>query len=1026
MYCDLVDSVGLSTRLDPEDLSQVIVTYQSTCLGPIKQYGGHVARYLGDALLVFFGYPVAHEDDAERAIHASLEILELLAPLNDKLKLSGDARLKLRIGIATGMVVVGDVNTEGVMEPNAVVGEAANLAARLQTFASPNTIVVSSLTRQLAAERFEYRDLGVHALKGFNRPVALYEVVGGRSVSRFEAAARGSTHFVGRQDEYNLLNQSWNAAVHGEGRVVLISGEAGIGKSRLVQEFRKAIEGNYFDLHLQCSPYYQNSALHPMIERLETELLLKSALAPRDGLDRLKTKLTDLGLGSDDRVACLALLLGIPSDKPAITPVREPEKLKRLTFETLLALCLRETAGQPMLLVVEDVHWCDPSTLEFLYWMAERLRKAKAMMVATFRPEFRPPWGGGANVVFLPLAKLSPTHSKELVAGLAGGESLPESVLQEILVKCDGVPLFAEELARSVIDGGTADDEHQQAARFSGLSIPSSLQDTLIARLDRLPSAKKIAQLAALLGRSFDYEMLEAVLPGNEVVLQSALSDLVADGLFIQRGTPPSATYEFKHGLVQDAAYQLLLKRTRQEHHSRIAEVLEQRFAQRAQFEPEILAHHWTEAQQATKAIHYWVLAGQRASERSALREAVSHFQKGLGLVEEISDQNERKRIELEMQLPYAAALMATEGPGSPQVQAAYTRALSLCDELPQSPMHFAAGWGSWRIAMDFQTGRERADRLLKLAHDIDNAELALQAHHCQWATLFMLGHQEACCGQIEKGLALYDPKAHFSHAGIYGGHDAKVCALGEASLSFCLRGFPASALKYGTAALEWARQLDHPGSIAHALDYMVMLSRYLRDPRAILRHAENLIRYSEQQDLTDHGVKGRFFRGYALTQFEQLEWGLGEMRECMEIELRIGTQEDFPVYFEMLAEVAARAGQYEESLRAIQQAGPVVEQRGIRYWSAELHRRRGEVLLAQSGTTAALAEEEFGQALAISQDQGAKLLELRALASLVRLRGRSGIGDRYYDALNTVVSEFPEPHEIPDLKDARAELTRR
>jgi predicted ATPase len=527
-----------------------------------------------------------------------------------------------------------------------------------------------------------------------------------------------------------------------------------------------------------------------------------------------------------------------------------------------------------------------------------------------------------------------------------------------------------------------------------------------------------------LLGRSFDYEMLAAVLNEDEAALQSALSELVADGLFVQWGALPTATYEFRHVLVQDAAHQLLLKRTRQEHHARIAEITEQKFAERAQLEPEILAHHWTEAQQATKAIRYWLLAGQRASERSAIREAVSHLQKGLGLVDQISDQNERKRTELEIQLLYAAALMATAGPGSQEVQAAYTRALSLCDELPQSPMHFAAGWGSWRVAMDFQTGRERADKLLRLARDIGDVGLTLQAHHCQWATLFMLGHQEECCRQIEKGLELYDAKAHFSHAGIYGGHDAKVCALGEAGLSLYLRGYPSSALRHGKLALDWARHLDHSGSIAHALDYAVMLSRYLRNPRAILRNAQDLIRYAEQQDLTDHGVKGRFFRGYALTQFGQVEWGLSEMRECVDIEFRIGTQEDFPVYFEMLAEVTARAGHYDESLNTILQVAPVVEQRGIRYWSAELHRRRGEVLLARADTSWTEAEDEFRQALAISREQDAKLLELRALCSLVRLRGRSGVRDSHYNALRALVSEFPEPHETPDLEDARALLS--
>ena len=1030
MFCDLADYVGLSARLDPEELSEVIGAYRAACLRPVQRYGGHVAKYFGDGILVFFGYPVAHEDDAVRAVRTGLELIESVAKLNDTMGRAGDVELNARVGIATGLVVVGDASTEGVAETNSVAGETVNLAARLHELAAPNCVVVSALTRQLAAERFEYRDLGVQDIKGFVNPVPLYQVVGARGVSRFEATtARGLTSFVGRDEEMHRLAQSWERAIGGQGQAVLIAGEAGIGKSRLIREFRRGLEAeNHFDLQLQCSPYYQNSALHPVIERLETGLHLNRVQDPGKKLELLRAELTDLGLTSADHLGYLALLLGIPLEDGAPALALEPEKVRRLTAETLLTMFEREARGQPMLIVVEDLHWCDPSTLELLGLMIERLQRARAVIVATFRPEFRPTWRTGAHIAFLPLAKLASTHSKDLIAKLAAGTPLPDTVLEEIHTRGDGVPLFVEELARSVIEAEGLHSAHDQsgvARHARQFTIPSSLQDSLIARLDQNPSGKGVAQLAALLGRSFGYELLAAVSTESEATLQPALSDLVASGLFVQSGVPPAATYEFKHVLVQDAAAQLLLKRTRHEHHARIAEVLERQFPERTQSEPEILAHHWSEAQHATKAVRYWLLAGQRASERSAIREAVSHFQKGLALIDHIAEPDERKRAELEMQLLLAAALMTTEGPGSHDVKAAYARALALCEELPQSPQHFAAVWGSWRIAMDFRTGRERADKLLELARGIGDTELTLQAHHCQWATLFMLGEHKACCSQIEKGLDLYDARAHFSPAGVYGGHDAKACALGEAALSYYLRGYPDKALRYGNAALEWARKLNHSGSLAHALDYAVMLSRYRRDARAVLRHAEDMIRHAEQQGLSDHGVKGRLFRGYALAQFGQVDWGLSEMRDSMDVEVRIGTQEDFPVYFEMLAEVAALAGVYDESLQALRQAAPIVEQRGIRYWSAELHRRRGEVLLARAGGRTAEAEDEFLQALAIAREQDAKLLELRALCSLVRLKETSAARDRHYDALRALVSEFPEPSDTPDLADAKSLLER-
>ena len=1026
MFCDLVGSTRLSEMLDPEDLAEIICAYRDICNDVIRRFGGFVARYVGDGILVFFGYPKAHEDDAERSLRAALEIVRLIAKL-DVLGVS----LSVRIGIATGPVLVGDYFDSDSTNANSVFGQTPNLAARLQGMAVPNSVIIGTSTQRLSAGKFIYEDLGRLKLKGISRSTRAYRVVGESEIrSRFEViAAKGLTPLVGREEELELLAKRWELAIAGQGQMVLVSGGAGIGKSRLVSEFYTRLRSKrHFHLQLQCSPYHQNSALYPVIERLKLGLRFASVDDPGQRLDTLRVTLSDLGLTSDDHLAYIASLLGMPLEEHVPALAAEPEQVRRQTAKTLLTMFQREALRHPVLIVVEDLHWCDPSTLEFLGLLIEHLCDAQVVMIATFRPEFILPWQTGAHITLLPLVKLDSRDSKDLIARLVGDRPIPKSVLEEILAKCDGIPLFIEELTRAVIEEDAIQNENERtgAARHSRLfTIPSSLQDSLIARLDDLSSGKEVAQLASMLGRSFSYELLAAISTEDDAALQRMLSDLVAARLLYQRGEPPTATYEFKHALMQDAAYQLLLKRTRRQFHGRIAEVLEQQFPETAESQPEILAYHWTEAQQALKAVRYWLSAGQLASGRSAMFEAVAHFQKGLELVGGISEDQERKRLELEMQIPLAAALMATEGPGSQEVEAAYVRALGLSSKVPRSPLHFAATWGSWRIAMDFRTGRERADNLLQLARSIGDAELVLQAHHCQWATLFMLGEQEACCRHIEEGLKLYDPEEHFSHSGVYGGHDAKVCALGEAGLSFCLRGYPDQALRHAEAALEWARQLNHAGSLAHALDYAVMLSRYRRDVRVVLRHAEDMIRFSEEQELVDHGVKGRFFRGYALAHFGQVDRGLSEMRESLDIELRIGTEEDFPVYFEMLAEVAALAGRYDESLRAIEQMAPNVEGKGLRYWSAELHRRHGEVLLARSDDSGTKAEDQFRQALAISREQDAKLLELRALSSLVRLRGKSGKKDSPYKALCALVSSFPEQRETSDLMESKALLVR-
>ncbi len=1027
MFCDLVGSTRLSETLDPEDLRDVIRAYQDACSGVIRQFDGFIARYMGDGLLIYFGYPQAHEDDAERAVRTGLGIVEAVRGLTPHPGLS----LSVRVGIATGLVVAGDIIGEGAAEERAVLGKTPNLAARLKGIAEPDSVVISAGTQQLVEGLFVYDELGQLRLKGISEPVTAYRLLGeSEARSRFEArVVRGLTPLVGRQEELGLLLKRWGLAKEEEGQVVLLSGEAGIGKSRTVRGFRAQLEDEpHSRILYYCSPYYRNSAFYAVIDQLERGLRFERGDGPIEKLDKLEAVLTDLGLPVADHAPHLASLLALPAEGryPALTLL--PEQLKMETIETLLSVFEAMAQRNPVLMVVEDLHWADPSTLELLGLLIERVRTSRIFLVGTFRPEFVVPWSEHAHITALTLNKLSRRESMAMVAELADGKALPDDVLDQILAKTDGVPLFVEELTKTVLESDllqAAGDRFVMAGPLRPLAIPSSLQDSLMARLDHLAPIKEVAQLAAMLGRSFSYELLAAVSPQDEAALEHTLSDLVAAGLVYQRGLPPEANYEFKHALVQDAAYQLLLKSTRQQYHGRIAEVLEQQFPDTAETQPELLAHHWTEAREPGKAVDYWLKAGRRAGEHSATLEAVAHLERGLDVLREIPDGEDRKQRELALQIPLGTAMISTTGPGSPEVERVYSRALCLCSQLPESQLHFAALWGWWRISMDFRTERDRADRLLELANNVGDLGLLLQAHHCQWATLFMLGDQKACCRHIEEGLKLYDPETHFSHASVYGGHDAKVCALGEAGLAFWLRGYPDQALKHSESALDWAHELNHAGSLVHAMDYAVMLHCYRRDPQSVLKQAEEMIEFSEYQGLVDHEAKGNFFRGWALAHLGQIHQGLADMRGGLDTQLTIGTKEDFPVYFEMLAEVFAIIGQYDRGLQEIEQAMPIVEKKGLRYWAAELHRRQGELLLSLSDDNRFRAEEEFRKSLAVASEQSVKSLELRAACSLVRLKRKFGEADDEYRTLESIYSWFGEGHDTLDLVDAKNLLDR-
>ena len=1028
LFADLVGSTSISGQLDPEDLRGLFRTYLTTCTSVVERFGGHVAQYLGDGILAYFGYPMAHEDDAERAVRAGLGIVEAVKELRAPIG-AANISLAVRVGIATGLVIAGDTPGGRPGEEDGLVGETLNIAARLQAGAEPNDVAITAETRHLVGDRFVCETLGSVALRGVSRPIQAWRVMHpNESLSRFEAAhAAGLTPLVGRREELDLLVQRWNDAMSGKGQVVLLTGEPGIGKSRIVQNLgERVVQEPQKVVLFQCSPHYASSALYPVGAALERLAGFEREDSVERKLAKLETLLAQCGQPVEANAPLLAALVSAPTgDRYAPVTVTR-QRQRELTLAALQNLVEGLARERGVLLVFEDVHWIDPTSQEWLDVLVERAGSQRMLVVITFRPNYASRWTGLPHLTFCALNRLGPTDAAEVARRVAKSKTLPEQIRDHIVAKTDGVPLFIEELTKTVLESGLL-QEHEDRYELTGaippLAIPATLHDSLMARLDQLASGLEIAQIGSALGRQFSHELLAAVASIPDVELRAALDQLVDAQLMLRHGTAPHATYSFKHALVQDAAYGSLLLARRQALHARIADILERQFPETLDASPELLAHHCTEARLGPKAVHYWQLAGRRASERSANVEAISHLTRGLDLVATLPETAERRRGELDLLLTLGPVLMNTKGPRTREVAQIYSRALELCSSLPDSPQHFAAMWGSWRISEHFETGLQIAQNLLKLAEGLGDPGLSLQAHHCLWASLFHLGRHEACREHIEVGLRLYDTGNYRTHGAIYGGHDPRVCGSGARAFVLWLRGFPDQALAASREAMAWARRLGHAGSLVHALDMSLLLHRYRRDAQTVQVRAEELIRYSENQGFPAHKAKGMVFLGWALAELGEPGRGIAHMHQGLDELKAIVTSEDFPILREMLASACVKAGQPGPAIDMLDEAFGESEQTGLCYWTAELHRSRGEGLLALSPARVSEAEVEFRRALSVAREQDVRSLELRAAMSLATLERRSGRTAAAWALLAPVYEWFREGLDTVDLLEARALL---
>lgn len=1029
MFCDLVGSTALSARLDPEELRAAVRGYQATSAEVIARFDGHVAQYLGDGLLVYFGYPAAHEDDAQRAVLAGLGIIRAVGALAARLEPERGVALAVRVGIHTGQVVVGEIGG-GARRERLALGETPNIAARLQALAEPGTVVISGATHRLVRRAFECGDLGPQRITGIDAPIPTYRVLG-QSLARGPAAdtAGPSSVLVGRDRQVAMLVERWQDAADEVGQVVLLTGEPGIGKSRLVQALKERVAGSsHVALEGRCSPYHQNSPMHVVTQLLRGAVGFGPDDTPDEKLDRLENVLAEPGIPSAEVVPLFTSLLALPADRyPALpwTPQRQREK----TIEAVLAILWSVAARDLMLLVVEDLHWADPSSLELLTRFVEQAAPYRIFALFTGRPEFRPPWPPRSHASQVMLNRLPRRHVELMVTNLTAGKPLPAGVLQQIVARTGGVPLFVEELTRTVLESGLVEERegrYELVGPLPSLGIPSTLQDSLAARLDRLGEAKAVAQLGATIGREFSYELLAAVSPLGPEPLRMALDRLVEAELVYRRGAGPSATYIFKHVLIQEAAYQSLLRSVRQQYHRRIAQALEERFPAMQDAHPELAARHYTEAGLAAQAVPYWQRAGERAIRRSASAEAIAHLEKGIELVGTLPDTSPRRQQELELQIALGPVLFGSRGSAAPETVRAYERARQLCRQLGDTPRIFPALWGLWGYfgtQGDFRRAREIGEELLERARQTGDPGFLLQAHHALWPVLWSLGDLATSRAHIEAGQALYDPDKHPALAFVYGGHDARVCAHTWDALNLWTLGFPGRALEASEAGLCLATQLSQAHSTAMALVYGSLLRRLRREEQAAWDVADACIALSGEHGFPQWLGLARVHRGSALAALGRVEEGLAEIREGLTTYRATGAGAERPRLLTLLAEVHWRHGAWQDGLTAISEALDIVAENGERVYEAELHRIRGELLLGRSAADQGEAEASFHRAREIARSQGARSWELRAGTSLARLWQRRGKREEARGLLGEVYAWFTEGFDTADLKEAKALL---
>lgn len=1017
VFSDLVGSTALSAHMDPEDLREVISAYQKCVTGIMQRFGGFVARYMGDGVLVYFGYPQAHEDDAERAVRAGLELIPAVTALKS------DRLLQSRVGIATGLVIVGDLIGSGEARERAIVGETPNIAARLQGVAEPNQVVIAESTRKLLGNLFDFADLGSKDLKGIASPTRTWAVLRTRSSeSRFEALhANELTDLVGRDEELELLTRRWTRAKGDKGQVVLLSGEPGIGKSRLIAGLLERLAGEpHGRLRYFCSPQHTDSALFPIISQIERAAGYSHDDTAQAKLDKLDALLAQ-SFASRPDAALFAEMLSVPND--GRYPKREltPQQRRQGMLEALTAQLEKLASQHPVLMIFEDIHWIDPTSLEVLNRTVERIKALPVLLIVTFRPEFNAPWTGQSRVTNLMLNRLEEPEAAAIIARVTENKALPAHLMAEIVRRTDGIPLFVEEMTKAVL-------EAQNETAAPALRVPASLHGSLMARLDRLGSAKEVAQIGSAIGREFSDALLAAVARKAESELRSALDGLVAAGLLLRQGVPPHLTYLFKHTLVQDAAYGTLLREPRRALHARIIEALENQFVDIAKGQPELLAQHCDAAERYEKAAVYWRTAGEQAAHRGANVEAIEHFRRALLRNAQRSESIDRLHAELAILSQLGPALMSIHGWAATAVGEVLERATRVARRLEAS-RHLASPLTSlwlFRYARgELSQSDEISEELFRIARKLDDPELTLQAHHAAAPLRWVRGFHLEANGHFESCLTLYDEARDAQHRYLYMGHDPAVCATTVlASVKWAL-GFPDQAARLEQKALALARRLQHIPSLAHALSFNAHSQVLRRDFAAVVASAEELLPICQEYKLAQPGALAMIDLGWALVHLGEIREGFARLAEGRNQLDRIGVRIWLSRSKRMNAEAYLAAERYDEGLEEVGRAISAANEIGLQGDIPRLCLLQGELLLHTSRRNVEMTEGCFRSAVETAEAQQARGWVLRAMISMAGLLAERGERALARDRLAAIYADFEEGFDTTDLHDARVLIDR-
>jgi class 3 adenylate cyclase/predicted ATPase len=1023
MFCDLVGSMQLSEKLDPEDVQRLIDAYRGECSAATSRYGGEVARYFGDGVMVFFGYPHAHEDDAVRAVHAALEIVAGVT------KISGPVILASRVSICSGPVVVGEIGNSTTPQSMDAVGETPNLAARLQTLAAANTVLISESTRRLLSATFDLQDLGLQELRGVSEPVHVYRVLAAKSASsRFEAAHAGSlTPLVGRSSELSLLLDRWEKVKEGEGKAILLSGIPGVGKSRLLHELKSHIQqDSHLLLHHQCSPYHTQSAFFAVIEQIEQAAQLTTREVGADKIAKLRAYLPLSTNSSIEPLLLIAKLLSISTENLGILSELTPQQIKNRTVSTLVDILLAFSAQRPTLCIFEDAHWLDPSSLELLELIISRIDHARVLLIVSCRPEFRPAWIAHANITRHSLTRLSHIEVSTMIRDLLRGGSMPQQLIDQIIEKADGVPLFIEELTSSTLSAPLRARGIERTAQLALVRVPETLSDALMERLDRVAPSRRLAQIAAVIGREFSYDLLSAAARIDEEDMLSALSLLEQADIIYRVGISPFARFAFKHVLLRDAVYDTLLKSKRQQIHADIAAILQDDFPEVVENQPELLAYHYQEGGNRERAIRCWFEAGQRAVAHSANVEAIANFRKALALLDALPDTPERTKQEVDIQLALGIPLIAVQGYASAETREAFSRASTLCLRLGNIPEYFQTLFGLWGHSWMGGKNDEAlrmAEEFLSRSRALSDPVLLIVAHRVMGSTLLTIGDFQSSRNHFEETISLSISKGQRPLYDLYM-VEPQVASLLLLSWDLWFLGYTDQSLSRVSEALALGQGLGHQYTIAFA-HYMTSVVHLLRGDAALaLESAERSFEMSQEQRFSLYMILSRISRGRAIGELGRVEEGRAEIALGIDEARRNGVGFMLPMMDSWLADMHAMAGENERALSIVEADLANISDVTGRSWEAELHRQRAQILLVLNPMKVREPALHLEKSIGVARGQGAKSLELRATTSLAELWRMQGRPDEARALLEPICRWFDEGAETADLRRARDALS--